>query len=525
MKSLFVKFLVFLLFCFSAKGLLAQNINLSNEEDFNGEPFLAIDPTDEQHVAVAWMGLNGLNLIQIHLRVSFDGGESWNEPHLFSHLAGYNTSADPSIDFDSDGNLYVCFIDYHISGTTGGVYIYKSEDGGITFNEPVEVIHTEDDLGEYPVDRPWMVIDKSGTASDGNIYVTTKPAPWEPIPNRSYFIASTDGGLSFNDWKYIDATGWSIGSFISGPMITPSVSADGIFYCIYPSFEITESFYPRFICAKTYDAGESFEYFLVKESTTLNSDTVLKLGYLLITDDTNPLHLAFLYILSSFGDPDIFLNESFDGGETWSDDVRVNDDTPSNDVSQDLVWADFDQGGNLLVTWRDRRNAPDTGSLTSYEIYSAVKWKDSTSFSNNLIISDELIAFDDVLKENGNDFMGCVFANDTVYAAWGDTRNGFLNIWFTKMNAKTATGTGVQNLNSRQTTFIYPNPAVIDEPVFVNSIKKEEMLVIIYNVTGKLVMQKRIYANEPFYIEQGIEPGCYFYSIDGRENGEIIFNQ
>ena len=34
----------------------AQNINLSEGLFFEGEPFIALNPNDNQHLVVAWMG-------------------------------------------------------------------------------------------------------------------------------------------------------------------------------------------------------------------------------------------------------------------------------------------------------------------------------------------------------------------------------------------------------------------------------------------------------------------------------------
>ena len=47
----------------------AQNQNLSNGNVFEGEPFIAINPTNTQNIVVAWMGFvaaNGIRLIHIN---------------------------------------------------------------------------------------------------------------------------------------------------------------------------------------------------------------------------------------------------------------------------------------------------------------------------------------------------------------------------------------------------------------------------------------------------------------------------
>lgn len=508
-------FLTSLLLLFSVARLAAQNENISEGEVFDGEPFMAVDPYNAGHIVVVWMGFDGLELIKIKERVSFDYGNTFSPIIEIPHnVTGY-TSADPSMDFDSEGRLYLCLIDYNPLGTAGAVYVYRSDDGGLTWNAPTIAIDGDADGSETPVDRPWMVIDQSATANNGNIYITTKPAPWIPFPNRNYFVSSTDGGASFSDWRYIDSTGWSIGDFIQAPMATPAVAANGIFYCVYPSFEWTESLLPRFILASTENAGAGFNYQLVIDGNPNITDTLGKYAYLLKTDPNDPQHLAFIYFWAPDGDTDIYMVESDNGGAAWSAPKRVNDDATGNGVLQDLVWADYDEAGNLLVTWRDRRNAMDTGYITSFEIYAAVKWKDSVEFSNNFKISDAVAPFNDVLYNNGNDFMCSSLMQDTIYAVWGDTRDGTLDIWFAKINAYTGDATSIQQLSSeiRPQLIVYPDPA----DAFIQLNVQDAECIKIFASDGKMMMELNNAVDTSIDIH-ALPAGNYFISIKKDNN-------
>jgi hypothetical protein len=459
------KIFLFSFFCLLAAATIqlhAQNVNISEGNDFDGEPFLCVNPENSLHLVVAWMCFDGIDLIEMRTRVSENGGITWGPVTEIPHEVFGNTSADPSLAFDSEGNVFLCYIDYNPFGTSGAVYVRKSVDGGYNWGEPVQVIDAFADGSEMPVDRPWMVIDRSGGINDGYIYITTKPAPWIPFPNRNYLIVSDDGGETFGDWQYIDAPGWNIGAFIQAPMASPVVSADGTFHCIYPAWNLADNILPRFIHAESSDGAETLNYHEVIESGggELMTDTLPKLGYLLISQESDPVQLIFAFIIKPFGDADIFILESGDAGVSWSDYLRVNDDPIGSGVMQDMVWADTNAEGDLLVTWRDRRNAADTGYVAASEFWAAVKWKDSVHFSPNFKLSDELVVFHEVLKENGNDFMGCSFVGDTVYAVWGEARDSLLNIWFTKMSATTGTGTGIQEIGSEraETISVFPNP-------------------------------------------------------------------
>ncbi|MFB6307070.1 MAG: hypothetical protein ABEH43_08820, partial [Flavobacteriales bacterium] len=48
----------------------SQNKNISNEISFQGEPYLAIDPNDPQHLVTAWMGYDAGIRLKIITRVS-----------------------------------------------------------------------------------------------------------------------------------------------------------------------------------------------------------------------------------------------------------------------------------------------------------------------------------------------------------------------------------------------------------------------------------------------------------------------
>lgn len=425
------------LFLFSIQILSsqAQNQNISNGLFFDGEPYLAVNPNNHQHMVVAWMGFVIQNRIMIKTRVSINGGENWSNVQNILHMNSAYTSADPSLAFDNSGNVYLSYIDYDPTFSSGAVYVRKSEDGGFNWGNAVEVIAYDSDPGRYPIDRPWINIDRSGGPFDGNIYITTMNAKAAgPPPYHPYFIKSTDQGASFEPWRYADTAGWLSGQFIPKPMPSPAVAANGTFHCVYPSWVLSQNLLPQFILATTDDGGNSFAHRTVFASagSIAVSDTSAKKGYLLRANPADSDHLAFFYLSNEYGDADILFRETLNNGETWSESLRINDDLIGNGRMQDLVWAAFDTEGDLAVAWRDRRNSADTGYAASYEIYATTRLKDSQSFSANFRLSEALIPFDEVLFENGNDFMCIDLFNDTISAVWGDTREGKLNIWFQK---------------------------------------------------------------------------------------------
>ena len=484
-----MKKIILALVLLSLTSLIAigQNQNLSNGDVFDGEPYLQINTDNPQHMVVAWMGYVTNKRISIITKVTFDGGLTWSNAVSLPHTVNGYTSADPCIAFDGNGNIFVSYIDftgYNVPPLDGAVYVCKSTDGGLFWGNPVEVIAIDSDPGKKAIDRPWMVIDRSGGENDGNIYITTMNAKTSSVGYHPYITISTNGGDSFNNWNYLDTTNWLSGILIPQPMPTPSMSSNGEFFAVYPSYVFTQNPLAQYIIAASADGGSSFNYNSVFTSSGGSSEPMAKMGYLLRSDPSDTNHLTFLYLDKTYGDLDVFYRESFDKGATWTEGLRVNDDEISNNRMQDLVWGDFDYDGDFVVSWRDRRNSTDSTYTTSSEIWAAVLKKDSINFSPNFPLSNGIVVYDSVLSQAGNDFMCVKFANDTIVAAWGDTRTGKLNIWF----QKTTIDGKLLSVNKiypekEPIVNIFPNPTNSIITIKGNGI----MDVKIYNTSGKIV--------------------------------------
>ena len=511
--------IIVILFLLLATSSFGQNQNISAGVVFDGEPYLSINPHNSQHMVVAWMGYVPLNHIAIKTKLSFDGGKTWSNANMISHTNPLYSSADPSLEFDNSGNVFLSYIDYNASLDSGSVYVRKSADGGLSWDSPVEVINAHSDEGKYPIDRPWIAIDRSGGPNDGNIYITTMPpkvfGPLLP-PYNPYFMISSNDGSSFSTWVYLDTINWLAGNTIGQPMPTNCVSSDGVFHAVYPSYLISQSFYGQFIIASTDDAGNSFTYNSVFTSTTSVSDSLAKKGYLLRSNPADADHLAFFYLDVTYGDIDIFMRESFDKGINWSGATRINDDPIGNDRMQDLLWADFDVDGDIIASWRDRRNGTNTSYTTGSEIWGAVRCKDSTNFSSNFRISDTIVAYDTILAYAGNDFMCIKLVNDTLSTVWGDTRNGKLNIWFQQMTTDGSV-LSVRKLSSETVPVvnIFPNPFISNLTIEGINIQQ----VTIYNQSGKIVSAHiNSQKNDRWKIDLStLVNGIYFFQITTKQ--------
>ena len=449
-----------------SRAIYAQptNSNISNGLLFDGEPYLAVNPVNNQNLVTAWMGLkfsNGLFRIAIKTRASFNGGNTWSTANTLPHFGNAYGSADVSMAFDQNGYLYLSYIDYKQNPDSGGIYVARSSDGGLNWDTPSKAFDMYDIANKRPIDRPWLVIDKSATANAGTLYITTKPAPWIAPPNRPYYKVSADSGHTWSSIGFIDGAGYLTGNAIAAPMAAPATTANGKFCAIYPSYVAAQNVLPCYYLAKSNNQGQSFNYNLVFTTIPAAVDTNFKNAYLLIAHPNDANKLFFALPTYQNGDADIIAINSLDEGQTWNSPVRVNDDAISNGKAQDMVWAAYNQLGSIATVWRDRRNDNANGFWNvGYDFYYALSDDNGQTFSANQKMSSQFIPFDSIIAENGNDFLSAVYSGDTLYTVWGDTRSGSLNIWFAKTIASTNTTFDVTILNENNDLFkVFPNPA------------------------------------------------------------------
>ena len=511
-------FFILLISVLFTKGLLAQNVNISNGAAFEGEPFIAINPNDSQHLVVAWMGFKLGQEIIIKTRTTFDGGQTWSATNEFTHLQSGYGSADPSLKIDNSGNAYLCYIDYDNDNFTGGqILVSKSNDGGLNWGSPVTAVNTTDCPDKLCIDRPWMVIDNSGGALDGTIYVTSMNANQPTIvdpPYNPYLAVSTDGGNTFDTPRFLDTMGYYSGDQITQPMPTPTIGADGTFYAIYPSYETSQSVFAQYIMAQSDNAGISLDHNVTHQASSGLSSPLAKKAPLLISNPNDASQLGYLFLKEDHGDLDIYYSESLDFGINWSTAIRVNDDVVGNGIMQVLVWGEFNEQGDVVVCWRDRRNG-GAGYDVPTEIMGATRFSDSTNFSSNFTITDQLVNHEAVLEGSGNDFMSVEYSGDTIHVVWGDTRSGVLNIYYNKMSVIDQTS-NIQSIAKSDWNFLnlFPNPAeefiTLDENLigYDFNIIDEQGRVI---ETGKLSEKSKIVISE-------LERGTFIIYLSNSES-------
>jgi hypothetical protein len=505
---------LFLLFSITT---FSQNTLVSSGNVFEGEPYLVINPQNQQHLVAAWMGFQLNQKVCIKSAVSMDGGNNWSSPIAQNHEVATNSSADVSLAFNSAGVLFMCYIDYDNDlFTNGQIIIRKSVDGGFNWSTSTEVINIADCPNQLCVDRPWMVIDRSGGIHDGTIYISAmnakQPAFVTP-PFHPYLSVSKNDGFSFETPRYLDSVNYLAGSTIPQVMPSPAVSADGTFYAIYPSYETSQSLFPRYLLANSTTQGLAINHIIAYQGVNIGvQNDLLKRGSLLKTDPSNSLHLAYFFLSEINDGADVYFTETMDAGITWTSFKRINQDPIANGKLQDLLWADFDLDGDLLVCWRDRRNGIGTSYAEPTEIYATVRPKDSLNFNVDYRISSQQIQHDQVLTNSGNDFMHTCLMNDTAYTVWGDVRTGTLKIYLNKWNIFSQVGS-LSEIPTAETIPIIPNPSNISIQVPANFIGET---YTIFSLNGSCIVKKEL-ENE-FIDISCLTKGSYILQINKEKH-------
>lgn len=519
------KFITLFLFLFSFNHFLFSqtNYNLSNLLSFDGEPYIAVNPTNQSNIVAGWMRVRSDGKIWIATKASFDKGQTWGTINFMPHDSIINGSADVSIAFHNSGVAYISWINFRTSpDTAGAVFVSKSINGGLTWGAPSKVIDGIDSP-DLPFDRPWIAVDNSGGVNDGTVFVTTMSAYWFVGQHHIYLRTSSDGGLTWSTIKQVDNTAYSVGSLTSsyGGI---SIGSDGKAYIAFISYDVSSSPFVRYYSVTTSDAGSTFQRNIIGNVFISGGSDFTKAWCI----KANPVYngnAILTWIDNRNGDYDILLSKTNDGGISWSAPIRVNDDPINNGIVQDMVWADFSTSGKLALAWKDRRLS-GTGSSVPFDIYAAVSNDTADTFSTNYRITTVSNPY--FLVPQGNSFIGCSISDSAVYVNWGDYRNSpDWDIYFNKTDLSDLfTSVAEHSKDNSSTISVFPNPALNSISFSLNlSSANFPFEIVIFSSIGQIVKSIQCINNQSAEYSKEIDisdfsEGLYFLYL--KNNGTFL---
>jgi hypothetical protein len=227
-----------------------KRATVSNPSQSRSESVIAINPRDSRNMVGASKKFIDPSkyLFKLGPIYTFDGGNTWQESEL-PMKPGWDGMTDPAAAFDDFGNTFLIGEPLKFNpdkvGTsddlTGlGMVAYRSKDGGVTWEQPVQLtIDTRDD-------KQWVVCDNNSSSPHyGNVYVAWSASS----PLR--FARSIDHGATWKG-KGTDPPGTSLVSYAFSPEL--SVSPDGTLHILWHLDGGSEITYLR-----STDGGETFE--------------------------------------------------------------------------------------------------------------------------------------------------------------------------------------------------------------------------------------------------------------------------
>ena len=301
--------------------------------------------------------------------VTFDGGKTWTT--VSTPDPKNLTQGDDVMAFSSDGVAYHAHLSFdgirlpRPPRAENGMIVNVSKDGGRTWSDGTPAINHINTVIPFE-DKPGLVVDTAaGSRWKGNVYLawtrfdvygSANPEDHSQI----YFSRSTNQGQSFSMPVRISDTGGDCqdsDNTVEGAV--PAIGPNGEVYVVWAG--------PLgLVFDKSTDGGVTFGKdkvigtipggwdFGVQGLERANGMPTTGVD---LSDGPNKGTLYVNWIDARNGDPDVFVMYSRDGGNTWSEPVRVNDDPVKNGKEQFFTWMSVDPvDGSVNVVFYDRRD-------------------------------------------------------------------------------------------------------------------------------------------------------------------------
>ena len=400
-------------------------VNPAGRLEAHNSPSLAANPRRPDNVVLT----HRLDRTEFSAFVewSADGGRSWHQTNL-PLPSGLDRPFAPDAAFAPDGTLYVSYVNLVGNGNVpDNLWVARSTDGGRTLSAPVRV------AGELTFQA------RVAVGPDGAVHLTWLQArevglfKMPRMPNPIVAARSTDGGRTF-----------SAPVVVSDPQrqrvaaASPVIDRDGRLVVLYEDFKgdrrdfeflegppAEEPF--ALVLTVSTDGGRTFS-----QGREIESGVVANRRFLVFLPEFPSLaagrdgSLVVAWADGRSGDEDVLLRRSVDGGRTWTEAVRVNDNRVGDGTDQYLPRVAVAPSGRIDVLFLDRRRDPDN---IRTDAFLAVSEDAGRSFDNVRVSSTSFDSrvgpfIDATFPVDFGSRLGLLSSDDGTLAAWTDSRFG-----------------------------------------------------------------------------------------------------
>ncbi|NVK64059.1 MAG: exo-alpha-sialidase [Flavobacteriales bacterium] len=378
------------------------------------EPSIAIHPKNPK-IMIAGTVLNDYYY-------SKNGGKSWKSKTLKSP---YGVYGDPVLIFDAKGRPYY----FHLAS-----YKETSHLDRIVCQSADKVCKPFND-GTFPKpngtkvqDKHWVAVNPFNnelymTWTQFDAYNSANPLDTSII----VFSKSSDQGKTWSDPLRISKFG--------GDCLDDDNTVEGAVPAVGPNGEIyvTWSGPKGLVMQKSLDGGKTWlkeEKQLEKQwggwtleipgMSRANGMPVLKCD---LSDGPNrgTLYLNWCDQRNGEENTDVFIMKSTDGGETWSEAIRVNQD--DSEKHQFFTWMDVDpSSGYLYFVYYDRRNHTDNQT----DVYMSVSKDGGETFVDTKLSKTPFTPYKEIFF---GDYLNIAAVDGVIRPIWPRMDDGLITLW------------------------------------------------------------------------------------------------
>lgn len=414
-----------------------SNVDVSNECGPQSETFITLNPSRPKTLAA---GSNEIFRLPMRGYFSSNGGTSWGgvdlplPPPIGAN--GIDFGSDPTLAFDTTGNLFYGYIVVYFSNGSGingtGMAVARSIDGGMTYPS-VSFFSFEGGQNHFN-DKPMITADtNSNSPFRDNVYIAWDAASGGSIGGGIRVGSSTDHGATFTITRADDPSGpgRSIGT-------SPSVGPNGELYVAWNDYRANVIAFNR-----SFDGGKTWDTQRIVSAKLIPFDIGIPAEFFrralvypaLDVDRSTGPHRGRIYCswmdMTPAGNTDILLSFSDDNGSSWSTPAPAADQLSG--VDRFNHWLSVDPvTGDVNLSFYDTRN-DTTGFRFMTDVYLSQSTNGGVSFSSpntrvTTVSSNEHDCsgvFPCLGINYGNqqgDYEGLVSFDGVSYPVWTDSR-------------------------------------------------------------------------------------------------------